>query len=125
MLMESPLYGVPVAVIAERCQVHPDTARRWKRTGNIPKGALALLKVLHNHDLGETSEAWAGWAIRGGDLVSPQGDRFSPGLVLAGKYYREMSRDRDRRRRLALSDACESDPLPSAVGCAFSSVSVP
>lgn len=110
MLTESPLYGVPVAVIAERCQVHPDTARRWKRQGHAPEGALTLIRALYNHDIGAIAPAWAGWSVIKGDLVSPQGDRFSPGMVLAGKYYREMARDGDRRARLKATSACETDP---------------
>lgn len=101
MLTESPLYGVPVAVIAERCEVHPDTARRWKRQGNAPAPALALIRALHDFDLGALGAAWTGWSIRAGDLVSPAGERFSPALVLAGKYYREMARDQDRTARLS------------------------
>ncbi len=98
MLTESPLYGVPVAVIAERCQVHPDTARRWKRQGSAPAPALALIRALHEHDLGAVDGAWAGWTLRRGELVSPAGDRLTPGMVLAGKYYREMERERARPR---------------------------
>lgn len=91
MLTESPLYGVPVAVIAERCQVHPDTARRWKRTGHAPAPALALIRALHDFDLGALGPAWAGWCVRGGDLVSPAGERFTPGMVLAGKYHKQRA----------------------------------
>lgn len=99
MLKESPLYGVPVAVIAERCQVHPDTARRWKRTGNAPAPALALLRVLHDYDLGAIAPAWTGWCVRGGDLVSPEGDRFTPGMVRAGQYHRQRASDLERELR--------------------------
>lgn len=91
MLTESPLYGVPVDVIAKVCQVHPDTARRWKRHGNPPAGALALLRVLWEHELGAVSAPWTGWILRHGDLVSPAGDCFTPGMVLAGKYHRDRS----------------------------------
>lgn len=93
MLTESPLYGVPVAVIAETCQVHPDTARRWKRQGSAPAPALALIRALYNHDLGAISPVWVGWSIVKGNLVSPQGDKFAPGVVLAGKYHRQRAAD--------------------------------
>jgi hypothetical protein len=96
MLTESPLYGVPVEVIARVCQVHPDTARRWKRQGNAPAGALALIRSLWEHDLGGISEVWAGWIVRQGELVSPQGDCFTPGMVLAGQYHRERSKALER-----------------------------
>lgn len=96
MLTESPLYGVPAAVIAERCQVHPDTARRWKRQGYAPAPALALIGALHQHDLGAIAPAWAGWVLRDGDLVSPEGDRFTPGMVRAGKYHRQRAAELER-----------------------------
>lgn len=99
MLKESPLYGVPVAVIAERCAVHPDTARRWKRTGNLPIGAQRLLAAVHDHDLGSISPPWAGWCIRDGDLVAPNGERFTPGLVMAGKYHKQRAADLERELR--------------------------
>ncbi len=94
MLTESPLYGVPVAVIAEKCNVHPDTARRWKRTGNVPAAAVVAIRALYECDLGALDRAWAGWILRRGELVSPAGDRLTPGMVLAGKYYRELERER-------------------------------
>lgn len=96
MLTESPLYGVPLDVITKACQVHPDTARRWKRQGHAPAGALALIRALYEHELGSVSPPWEGWCLRKGDLVSPSGDRFSPGTVLAGKYHRERARSLER-----------------------------
>jgi hypothetical protein len=96
VLTESPLYGVPLDVITRACQVHPDTARRWKRQGHAPAGALALIRALWEYELGPVSAPWAGWCLRQGDLVSPQGDRFSPGLVLAGQYHRERARALER-----------------------------
>jgi hypothetical protein len=96
VLTESPLYGVPVEVIAEKCGVHPDTARRWKRTGNVPPAAVIAIRALYEHDLGAISGPWAGWSVRGGELVSPQGDRFTPGLVLAGKYHRQRCAELER-----------------------------
>ena len=96
MLTESPLYGVPVDVIARVCQVHPDTARRWKRQGSAPAGALALIRSLWEHELGGISATWTGWILRDGELVSPQGDRFTPGMVLAGKYHRDRSQALER-----------------------------
>lgn len=101
MLTESPLYGVPVAVIAERCQVHPDTARRWKRTGNAPAGALALIRVLHEQDLGAVDATWTGWRLRRGELVSPGGDRLTPGAVLAGRYHAQRCAELERELRTA------------------------
>lgn len=101
MLTESPLYGVPAELIAERCQVHIDTVRRWKRTGNAPAAACALIAAMHDYDLGAVAAAWAGWCVRGGDLVSPEGERFTPGLVRSAKYHRELAREIERERTKA------------------------
>jgi hypothetical protein len=106
MLTESPLYGVPLAVIVEKCGVHPDTARRWKRTGNVPAAPLALIRALYEHDLGAIDRQWAGWSLRHGELVSPAGERLTPGAVLAGRYHAEMVRElnKDRSIRAATID---------------------
>ena len=121
---ESPLWGIPVAEIARVCQVHPDTARRWKRQGTAPRAALSLLKTLFERYLGDTSEPWAGWRLSHGELVSPQGDRFTPGMVLAGKYYREMVHDARVVARQA-TDACGSGPSKCEAVDVSSLVSVP
>lgn len=99
MLTESPLYGVPVEVIADACGVHLDTARRWKRQGTAPEAALRLIRLLHDNDLGAISGDWTGWHLRRGELVSPAGDRFAPGTVLAGRYHRERCKEFERERR--------------------------
>ncbi len=87
-----------------------------------PAPAMALIRLLHNHDLGILGAAWRGWRLKGEELTSPQGDRFSPGLVLAGRYYREIARDAERRQRL--SGACETGPTSCEAASAFSPVSV-
>ncbi len=96
MLTESPLYGVPVDQIARACGVHLDTARRWKRQGSAPDAALRLINLLWSLDLGAVAEPWQGWTLRRGELVSPQGDRLTPGAVLAGRYHRERCRELER-----------------------------
>jgi hypothetical protein len=98
MLTESPFYGVPVEVIAAACEVHIDTARRWKRTGAAPAGAARLVRLLWDCDLGALAPSWQGWHLRKGELVSPAGDCFSPGSVLAGRYHRERCRTMERER---------------------------
>lgn len=112
MLTESPLYGVPVAEIARVCMVHVDTARRWKRTGIVPAAATVAIRALYEQDLGALDAAWQGWSLRGGELVSPAGDRLTPGQVLSGKYYREMERERAKDRpRGADFGALLADPV--------------
>jgi hypothetical protein len=97
MLMESPLFGVPVAEIARACDVHPDTARRWKRTGNVPAAALRLIRALWEYDLGGVSGVWEGWRLVRGELVSPEGESFSPAAVRAGRYHRDFAQEAARR----------------------------
>jgi hypothetical protein len=98
MLTESPLYGVPVETIAAKCGVHPDTARRWKRTGNVPPTAVIAIRALFEHDLGAISGDWTGWSVRGDELISPEGDRFTPGMVRASAYHRQRCQEMDRGR---------------------------
>jgi hypothetical protein len=100
MLMESPLYGVPVEEIARACGVHLDTARRWKRKGSAPLAAIRLIRALWEHDLGGVSRDWDGWKIVKGMLYSPEGEKFTPGDVKAARYYRDMVRELERPRQL-------------------------
>jgi hypothetical protein len=96
VLTESPLYGVPVEQIAQVCGVHKDTARRWKRTGNVPPAAVVAIRALFEHDLGAISKAWTGWSVRGEELISPEGNRFTPGMVRASSYHRQRCQEMDR-----------------------------
>lgn len=61
-------------------------------------------------ELAQLDAAWRGWRLVRGELVSPEGWRFTPGAVLAGELYRrrvcEIS-ERERGERLAL----EVDPV--------------
>lgn len=38
------------------------------------------------HPLAAISPAWSGWSLDAGELVSPEGWRFTPGDVRAGVY---------------------------------------
>ena len=106
MLKESPLYGVPIETIARACGVHVDTARRWKRNGCAPETAMRLVRLLCDADLGTVSQRWCGWYLRHDELVSAQGDRFTPGIILASKYHRqraaELERELQQPRQLCL-----------------------
>lgn len=53
------------------------TRRRWQKRG-IPARARALAG-----DLAAIDPAWAGWILRRGELVSPEGLCFRPGEVLS------------------------------------------
>jgi hypothetical protein len=74
----SPLFGINVNEIARICQVDLATARRWKRGATCPpKSALMLI----TGDLGCLHPDWAGWTMKRGLLVSPEGWEAKPGHV--------------------------------------------
>lgn len=74
------LFGLPAEEVARRAFVDVSTARRWKAGTSRPAQAqLALL----SGDLGCLSPEWAGWIIRNGQLVSPEGLCETPGSVRA------------------------------------------
>jgi hypothetical protein len=63
--------------------IHPKTLYRWK-TGRVPipgRQHLAIKMLLG--DLPGTDGQWTGWGFVRGELVSPGGDRFQPGQILA------------------------------------------
>lgn len=74
-----------VMEIAASCAVSIDTARRWKRHGRLPLGMHRLLELTRLGELGAIARAFAGWRLdaRHGELVSPEGWRFSPGEIRA------------------------------------------
>lgn len=111
------LTGLGVMEIATICAVSTDTARRWKRRGQLPQGMHRLLELTLEGELGAIAPAFAGWRLdaRHGELVSPEGWRFPPGeiraLPLRYGQIRELERQvrellaaiegrADRRRRL-------------------------
>lgn len=55
---------------------HPTTVRRWLRTKKFPNWVRKLEELAA--DLGELEREWRGWALRAGELVSPEGWRFTP-----------------------------------------------
>lgn len=64
-------------------------------------------------ELAQLDAAWRGWRLAGGELVSPEGWRFTPGAVRAGELYRRRIAElgeRDRADRAAL----EVDPVNRA-----------
>lgn len=74
----SPLYGIPVNEIARICHVDLATARRWKRGATCPPKTALMLIV---GDLGCLHPDWAGWTMKRGLLVSPEGWEATPGHV--------------------------------------------
>jgi hypothetical protein len=108
------LEGIPVKEIARICQVDLATARRWKRGAFCPPHtALMLLRG----DLGCFDAAWAGWIIRNGELVSPEGWCITRNDVLCAPLLRAQvatyqRENRKLRRALDIQDFPEEQPLP-------------
>lgn len=83
-------YGLSVAWLTKHAQVHPDTARRWKRAGRIPEPYAALVKLRANGDLGELNSTWTGWSLGDGVLWTPENAAVAPGDIRAIPYRKEQ-----------------------------------
>lgn len=73
------LTGLP-ALLAGRAGVSVVTLRRWERTKHMPRWARILVALLLG-ELDAIDAAFKGWIIRHGELVSPEGWRFTPGEI--------------------------------------------
>lgn len=65
-------YGTPAKVVAEWCEVHPNTAYQYKRGDRIPSAQARRLFLLHR-DGRVLNDTWAGWRINADRIVDPQG----------------------------------------------------
>lgn len=71
------------AAVARQLNVHPKTLYRWL-TGRTPlPGRQHLAIKLLLGDLPGTDGAWRGWRFWGGKLLSPAGEAYDPGEILA------------------------------------------
>ncbi len=110
------IFGLSAKHIAQVCGVDITTARRWKR-GAIcpPQSALFLL----SGDLGFIDRAWAGWCIKRGLLISPEGWEATPGHVRYTRLHEtQIASYQSQIRRLkaeleaALTNQLEEQPRP-------------
>ena len=100
-------YGIPAEVIARLCKVDVATARRWKRGATrMPEAAKMILSA----DLGAFSPAFAGWTLRAGNLVSPEGWLATPGDILSIPLLRAQVAAYQARERVV--QAMDEQPLP-------------
>lgn len=102
------LFGISVSEISRICHVDLATARRWKRGATCPpKTALLIL----SRDLGVFDEFWAGWTIRDGELVSPEGwqIRRSDVLVTPIQRQRMAAYESENRNLKALVEELEAN----------------
>lgn len=100
-------YGIPAGVIARLCRVDVATARRWKRGATrIPEAAKMILIA----DLSAFSPAFAGWTLRGGKLVSPEGWEAAPGDILSIPLLRAQVAAYQAKERVV--KGMDEQPLP-------------
>ncbi|HUQ52353.1 MAG TPA: DUF3653 domain-containing protein, partial [Gammaproteobacteria bacterium] len=69
-------------IVARAC-VHPATVRRWRARGEFPPALQRLAELEHYGELGHIDERWREWRIVAGELVAPNGERYTPGVILA------------------------------------------
>lgn len=117
------LYGLSVNDIARLCAVDLATARRWKRgTTCPPQSALMILAG----DLGCFDQAWRGWKISQGKLVSPENWIATPGDVLSIQLYEMQishfrAQNRVLKEELAAAEVAtfEEQPMPESLSTDF------
>lgn len=93
------LYGIPAPLIASACGVSVRTATRWKAKRRAPAWATRAVRLLVDCELAPVSADWQGWRIAGGELVSPEGERFAPGDVRAIPWRRAQLAELERAAR--------------------------
>jgi transcriptional regulator with XRE-family HTH domain len=104
------LYGMSTAEIGRRCGVTVKTAQRWKSGAtNPPRTSLMIL----TSDLGCFDPEFAGWTIRRGKLISPEGWEATAQDVLSLPLLRARIATCQANERQML--AMEEQPAPGAV----------
>jgi Phage protein len=95
--MDLSTYGLPVLELVRLTGVHVDTARRWKRAGQVPARYGDLLTLRRTGDLGVLAPDWAGFRLDGSQLWTPENARLRPGDLRAIPYRREQLRELERQ----------------------------
>ncbi|MEX2122367.1 MAG: DUF3653 domain-containing protein [Woeseia sp.] len=96
------LNDISAELIAEICRVTSRTARRWKRGEYPPFTALKVIQLYKEGELGEIDLKWAHWRLKGGLLVSPDGQQFTPGDVMSIQWLRMQIQSYQRDQRFIL-----------------------
>ena len=106
--MQSDVFFPPARYLAELFGVHITTARRLVREQNAP---LAVVMIL-SRDLGVFSADWAGWKLRGAQLISPEGFEATRNDVLSLPFMRmQIATYRAENRKLQ-EPHVDEQPLP-------------
>lgn len=71
--------------LLERTGVHRSTVARWRSSGKYPPAVRRLAAIEHHGELELVCCHWQGWRLdaREGVLVSPEGERYTPGVIRA------------------------------------------
>jgi hypothetical protein len=77
-MSEEPFWTV--AGLTGRIGVSAQSLKRWKRTRRVPRWAFILIALLAG-ELDQIDRAFTGWLLRNGELISPEGWRFTPGEI--------------------------------------------
>jgi hypothetical protein len=76
--------------LAQLTGAHLTSARRWKRLITLPRWLAVLVRTVFEGELADVSREFAGWRLRRGELVSPEGWRFTPGAIRALPFLRQQ-----------------------------------
>jgi hypothetical protein len=90
-------YGLPAPLLAKITNVHIDTARRWKRAGQIPSRYAPLVALHLDGELGVVDRQWQGWKLSRGTLWTPEHQPLRPGDVRAIPYQQQLIAELQRQ----------------------------
>ena len=77
-------FGLSAQLLSSITGAHEDTARRWKRSGSVPRHFADIVALRTTGDLGIVCEAWRGFALLRGELWTPDGwGPITPGDMTA------------------------------------------
>ena len=102
MAVDAPCPDASAEHLSSVLGVSVRTARRWKAAGRLPFAYAVVWAVLGEGDLGAADDAFAGWRVRDGQVISPDGNAFRPGEIAAipirhqqlAHYERELQQPR-------------------------------
>lgn len=89
--------GLSPEQIAQILEVHPATARRWRRTNNAPRMAIKLLLMVRRGILPTEHPSWRQWRLRDAYLIDPGGTEYTAGDVMGIWAVNQVRQDLDRR----------------------------
>jgi hypothetical protein len=87
------LYGYPAELLAEWCLVPLKSAQCWKRGQRQPGRQEIHLFELHRDGRILSRDHWAGWSVRDGTLVDPEGNQPTEPILRDLSAGRELVRD--------------------------------